>query len=153
MFPCAIWSACFSSNQSLNCGLLPDFLNLNPTLPTHLATYLFSFVEFLISFLSLSDRKAHTLIQSPFYPVWPGLGIFCTLGYFLKPWATINLPKSHIFLGNSYKGVKIFNFSSKIIFGQLLKAFGDFFWSHCFYHTQLIPLSLCVFTPSSTVLL
>ena len=35
---------------------------------------------------------------------------------FLKPWATINLPKSPTFLGNFCKGVKISHFSSKIIF-------------------------------------
>ena len=34
--------------------------------------------------------------------------------------ATISLPKSHTFLGNFCKGVKIFHFSSEIIFGQLL---------------------------------
>ena len=42
------------------------------------------------------------------------------LGIFSKPWATINLPKSPTFLGNFCKGVKIFNFSCEIIFGQLL---------------------------------
>ena len=46
---------------------------------------------------------------------------------FFALWATINLPKSPTFLGNFCKGVKIFNFSSKIIFGQLLWTFGDFF--------------------------
>ena len=34
--------------------------------------------------------------------------------------ATINLPKSLTFLGNFYKGVKIYYFSSEIIFGQPL---------------------------------
>ena len=38
---------------------------------------------------------------------------------FLKPLATINLPKSLTFLGNYCKGVRIFNFSSEITFGQL----------------------------------
>ena len=52
--------------------------------------------------------------------VWPDLAIFCTLGDFLKPLATINLPKSPTFLGNFGKGVKIYHFSSEIIFGQLL---------------------------------
>ena len=41
-------------------------------------------------------------------------------GNFSKPLATINLPKSATFLGNFCKGVQIFNFSSEIIFGQLL---------------------------------
>ena len=39
---------------------------------------------------------------------------------FQSLWATINLPKSPTFLGNFCKGVNIFNFSGKIIFGQLL---------------------------------
>ena len=33
--------------------------------------------------------------------------------------------------GNFCKGVKIYHFSSEIIFRQLLKTFGVFFWSHC----------------------
>ena len=48
------------------------------------------------------------------------LGDFSTLGKFLKRLATINLPKSITFLGNFCKGVKIYRFSSEIIFGQLL---------------------------------
>ena len=43
-----------------------------------------------------------------------------TLGKFLKPLATIDLLKSLTFLDNFYKGVKIYHFSSEIIFGQLL---------------------------------
>ena len=53
--------------------------------------------------------------------------LFCTLGYFLTPLATINLPKSPTFLGNFCKGVKIYHFYSEIIFGHLLATFGDFF--------------------------
>ena len=52
--------------------------------------------------------------------------IFCTLGNFLKPLATISLPKSLPLLGTFCKGVKIYHFSSEIIFGQLLRTFGDF---------------------------
>ena len=37
---------------------------------------------------------------------------------FLQPLATINLRKSPTFLGNFSKVVKIFNFSSEIIFGN-----------------------------------
>ena len=48
-------------------------------------------------------------------------------GQLFKALATINLPKSPAFLGNFCKGVKIYHFSSEIIFGQLLKTFGDFF--------------------------
>ena len=59
------------------------------------------------------------------------LGYLLDIGQLLKPFAAINLAKSSTFLGNFCKGVKIYNFSSEIIFGQLLKTFGDFFWSHC----------------------
>ena len=38
---------------------------------------------------------------------------------FLKPLATINLPKSPTFFGNFCKGVQIYHFSSEIIFSQL----------------------------------
>ena len=51
---------------------------------------------------------------------------FWTLGNFLKPLAAINLSKSPTFLGKFCKGVKIFHFSSEIIFGQLLWTFGYF---------------------------
>ena len=45
----------------------------------------------------------------------------------VKPLATIDLPKSPTFLGNFCKVVKIYLFSSEIIYGQLLLTFGDFF--------------------------
>ena len=43
------------------------------------------------------------------------LGDFLTLDKFLKPLATINLPKSPTFLGNFCKGVKIYNFWATLI--------------------------------------
>ena len=46
--------------------------------------------------------------------------IYRTLGKFLRPLATINLPKSPTFLGNVCKGVKHYPFSNEIIFWQLL---------------------------------
>ena len=52
--------------------------------------------------------------------VWPDRAIYWTLGKFLKPVATISLPKSPTLRGNFCKGIKIFNFPSEIIFGQLL---------------------------------
>ena len=58
--------------------------------------------------------------------VWPDLAIYWTLDNFSKPVAIISLPKSPTFLGNFCKGVKIFNFSSEIIFGQPFYTFGDF---------------------------
>ena len=53
-------------------------------------------------------------------PVWPYFAIYWTLGNLLKPLATINLPKSLTFLGNFCVVVKIYHFSSEIVFGQLL---------------------------------
>ena len=52
--------------------------------------------------------------------VWPDWAIYYILGNFSKPLETIILPKTPTFLGNFCKGIKIFNFSSEIIFGQLL---------------------------------
>ena len=54
------------------------------------------------------------------------MAIYWTFGNFLKPLATINLPKSLTVLGNFCVGAKIFNFSSEIIFGLFLWTFGDF---------------------------
>ena len=62
---------------------------------------------------------------------------FWILGNFLKPLATIILPKSPTFLGKFCKDVKIFHFSSEINFGQLLQTFGVFFWSHCREHSSM----------------
>ena len=56
--------------------------------------------------------------------IWRFIGLWATFKSSLAP---INLPKSLTFLGNFCKGVKIFNFSTEIIFGQLLFRFGDFF--------------------------
>ena len=52
--------------------------------------------------------------------VWPDWAIYWTMGKFLKPLAIINLSKSSPFLGNFCKGVKIYHFSSEIIFEQLV---------------------------------
>ena len=57
----------------------------------------------------------------------PDWAIYWTLGNFLKYLATINLPKSLTFLGNFCKSVKIYHFSSEIVFGQLLQIFGNFY--------------------------
>ena len=81
--------------------------------------------------------------------MWPNWAIFCSLGSFLKPLATINLLKLPTFLG-----VKFYHFSSEIIFGQLLQTFGNFIWSHCLPSSprklatilQPLPMVLTVFT-------
>ena len=64
--------------------------------------------------------------------MWPDWAIYWTLGNFAKPLTAINLHKSSVFLGNFCKGVKIFNFSSGIIFGQLYRHLVTFYWSHWF---------------------
>ena len=56
---------------------------------------------------------------------------FCTLGNFLKPFATMNLPKSPTFLGNFSKGAKIIHFSNEIIFGNFYRHLAIFIWSYC----------------------
>ena len=48
------------------------------------------------------------------------LGDLLDFGNFSKLVATISLPDSTTFLDNFCKGVKIFNFSGEINFGQLL---------------------------------
>ena len=52
--------------------------------------------------------------------VWPDLAIYWTLRNFLKPLATIDLPKSPTLLGKLRKGIKNLSFSSDILFVQLL---------------------------------
>ena len=74
-------------------------------------------------------------------PVWPDWVIYWTLGHFSKPVATISLPKSLTFLGDFCKGVKIFNFSSEIILGNLYRHLATFFWSHWTWLVQQILLS------------
>ena len=49
-------------------------------------------------------------LWSGLWPVLPDLAIYWTLGNFLKPLVTINLPQSPQFLGNICKGVKIYHF-------------------------------------------
>ena len=55
------------------------------------------------------------------------LGDLLDFGQVLKHLAAINLAKSPTFLDNFCKGVKIYLFSSEIIFGQLLLTCGDFY--------------------------
>ena len=60
-----------------------------------------------------------------------GWFIFCILGNFLNPVATIILPKLPTFLRNFCKHVKMFNFASEIIFGNFYSHLATFYWSHC----------------------
>ena len=63
--------------------------------------------------------------------MWPNWAIFYTLGNFLKPLATIILPKSPTFLGNSCKGI------------FLVKSFLGNFWRFFSGHTALGPTFHC----------
>ena len=69
-------------------------------------------------------------LWSGLWPVLPDLAIYWTLGNFLKPLVTINLPQSPQFLGNICKGVKIYQFSCGIISGHLYRHLAIFIWSH-----------------------
>ena len=53
-------------------------------------------------------------------PVSLDLAVYWNLGNFMKPLATTNLLKYPTFLNNFYKGIKIYHFSSYIIFRQHL---------------------------------
>ena len=98
-------------------------------------------------------------------PVWPDWAIYWTLGKFLKPLATIYLPKSPTFLGKFWKGVKIYHFSSEIIFRKLYRHLAIFIWSHwlqpslfslllCsyFFRLYLISSGICLFHPFLNIL-
>ena len=71
--------------------------------------------------------------------VWPDLAIY--------------LPKSPTFLDNFCKGVKIYNFSSEIIFGQLFRHLAIFFWSHCLESPRVQSLGAGKHLPSTTMTL
>ena len=93
--------------------------------------------------LRTSSNGNAPLPSEPQPPVWPDWAIYWTLGIYSNHLVTINLPKSPTFLGNFCKGVKIFHFSSEILFGQLSSKFGNFFLSHwCQPLTVLIKILL-----------
>ena len=62
----------------------------------------------------VSTGQWHYPPKSYLQPVWPDWAIYWILGNFLKPLATINLPKSPTFLVNYCKCVKMHHFSSEI---------------------------------------
>ena len=59
--------------------------------------------------------------------VWPDLAIYWTWATFKSFWQQLICPNLSYSSGIFCKGVKIYHFSSEIIFGQVLKTFGDFF--------------------------
>ena len=63
------------------------------------------------------------------------LGDLLHFGQHLMPLATIILPNLPTFLGNLCKGVKIFDFSSEIILGNIFRHLATFSWSHS--HTEI----------------
>ena len=63
---------------------------------------------------------ATTTMQRDTRAAWPYWAIYWTLGNFFKICGNNYFAKLPTFLGKFCKGVKIFNFSSEITFGQLL---------------------------------
>ena len=72
---------------------------------------------FIISTLFLSPSLKSILISVN------RLGDFLDFGQLFKAFSNNNLPKSLTFLGIFCKGVKMYHFSSEIIFGQLWQFF------------------------------
>ena len=54
------------------------------------------------------------------------LGDLLHFGIFFKAYGNNYFAQIAHILGNFCEGVKIFHFSSEILFGQLLETFGDF---------------------------
>ena len=79
---------------------------------------------------SLSPLLLFHQLSYPLFPtpVWPDWAIYCTLGNFSKPVATIILPT---FLGNFCKAVKIFIVPVKSFLGNFFRHLVNFYWSHC----------------------
>ena len=68
------------------------------------------------------------------------LGDLLDFGPLFKALGNNSFAKSPTFLGNFCKGVRIYHFSSEIIFGQPLKTFGNLF-GHTGYDHLLWPIS------------
>ena len=100
--------------------------------------------KFSISIVKILKAEMSILLT-----VWPDLAIYWTLGKFLKPLATIKLPKYPSFLGSFCKGVKIIHFSNEIIFGQLLQTFGDFYLVTLFTNVNTACLSTIIYQSAS----
>ena len=105
----------FRCSKNLECGdlcLLSFFLSLSLFLSQYL------FLSRALSFI--------THIQCDQIGA-----IYCTMGNFSKPLATIILPKSPTFLGNLCKDIKAFFFPVKSFLGKFYRHWATFFWSHC----------------------
>ena len=76
--------------------------------------------NFICTFCQLIEKSKINKTGPWNGPIKKYWAIYWTLGNFSEPLAAINLPKLPTFLGNFCKGVKMFNLSSEIIFGQFL---------------------------------
>ena len=94
--------------------------------------------------------------------MWPDWAIYWTLGKFLMHLAKNNLPKSPTFLGNFWKGVKIYQFYSEIILGNFYRHLAIFsghtdwvpqIWTDIFtaQRRDLFPLSYLLQFPGNHV--
>ena len=79
--------------------------------------------------------------------VWPDWAIFCTFGYFLKPLAKINLPKSPTFLANFLKVPYSIIFLVKSYLGNFCRHLAIFIWSPGFKYSFKITVN---YPPSSS---
>ena len=62
--------------------------------------------------------------------MWPDWVIYYTLGNFLKPLATVNLPKSQTLFAIFQKVSKSIIFLVKSFLGNFYRHLATFFWSH-----------------------
>ena len=114
--------------KSWNLGINPPHLDIINCPLMLLSSYQ---TQELVSVLFLLSGPSQYIFQKVFLgccsyylyvaqSVLPDWAINLILGNFSNPLAAINLPKSPKFFCNFCKVVKIFNFSSDIIFGQIL---------------------------------
>ena len=109
-----------SGGDGLRFSPTPSYSALSPDLPSfHFATPFFLQIE-------LTNLSGFSALRERSRPVWPDWAIYWTLSIILKPFATINLPKSATFLGNFCKGVKIYHFSIEIILGNFYRHLSIF---------------------------
>ena len=87
--------------------------------PTEPIWYLFE------TFCSLWIIEKTQSRQRCLQTVWPDLAIYWTLGNFLKPLATIHLPKSPTVLGNFCEGVKNLSY---FYWNHFCATFIDIWW-------------------------
>ena len=68
--------------------------------------------------------------------VWPDWVIYCILGNFSKPVATISLPKLPTFIGNFFKLSKSIILLVKSFWATFIVSLAIFSWSHCLNKTM-----------------